>query len=132
MIVYLLGYVVAALGILIGFAAQKGYEIMGGKPGKGKAWIVLLLVIVVVVVAHFIGDTIELYKLFEEEGFTNIEFKDVVDYYITLVQEKSEYRSIVIGNLLKGLLFAGAGAIGIFLGLREEGKGNIATVKRIA
>jgi len=69
-IVYLLGYVVAALGILIGFAAQKGYEIMGGKPGKGKAWIVLILVIVVVVVAHFIGDTIELYKLFEEEVFT--------------------------------------------------------------
>ncbi len=132
LIVYLVGYVVAILGVLIGFASQKGYELMGGKPGKAKAWIVLLIVIVVVFGSHFIGDTIELSNYLKDEGFTDFVYSDVVDFHITMIQEDSEYRGVILGNLLKGLLFGGAGAVGIFLGLKKEGKGNIATLKRIA
>lgn len=132
LIVYLMGYLVALLGILIGFASQKGYELMGGKPGKGKAWIVLLLVIVVVVATQFVGDIIELTKALADEGIDDLSFGDVVDYHKLLLEEHSEYRGAVIGNLIKGLLFAVAGAIGIFIGLKEEGKGGIATIKRIA
>ncbi len=131
-VVYLLGYLYAVLGILIGFASKKGYEIFGGKPGKAKAWMVLFVVIVVVFVGQFIGDVVELNKLFQEEGLTDYELSDVIEYHKILIQEEAEYRAIIIENLIKGLAFAIAGAVGIFIELKKEGKGNIATVKRLS
>lgn len=129
-IVYLLGYFVGILGILIGFATKKGYELMGGKPGRAKAWIVLLVVIVCVLLGQFIGDYIELYNALVDEGFENITLSDLNDWY-SILMEDSEILFSTIKNILIGVAFAFAGIYDIFRDLRKEGKGNIATVKRL-
>ena len=131
-VLYTFGWFSGLLGLLIGFAAKKGYELMGGKPGKAKAWIVVILVILAVFVGQIAGDYIQLHKALQEElGATGITLSDLNDWYSMLFNEDPEFRGATIKNILMGLLFAFLGMYGIFAELKKEGKGNVATIKRL-
>ena len=52
------GYVASLVGLLIGWLAEKGYNLLGGKQGKGKVVILILAVIFGVLLGTFLPDVI--------------------------------------------------------------------------
>ncbi len=130
-IVYLVGYFVGWLGLLIGFTAKKGYEILGGRPGKAKPWIILLVVILSVFLGQFMAESIGLYNDLIDEGYTGFTILDMPSVVVELVTYEPEYQRAMLSNVGLGLLFAFAGIWGLFRDMKHEGKGSIATTKKL-
>jgi hypothetical protein len=130
-IVYLLGYFVGWLGFIIGFTSKKGYELLGGRPGKAKPWIILVVVIFCVLFGQFVGEIVSLNNALNDEGYTGFSFFELPSLVIEFLIYEPEYQSSVITNVGLGLLFAFLGIYGLFKDLKHEGKGSLATVKRL-
>jgi hypothetical protein len=130
-IVYLLGYFVGFLGLVIGIAAKKGYEILGGRPGKAKPWIVLAVVVFSVLLGQFAAENIDLYNVLHQEGITEFSILDLPTAIINIMLNEPEYLRGVLGNVGIGLLFAFLGIFDLFRSLKNEGKGNITTIKMV-
>jgi len=130
-IVYLLGYFVGYLGLLIGFAAKKGYELLGGRPGKATHWIVLIVVIFSVIAGQFIAENIDLYMYLKGEGITGFSVLELPGVVIELFKYEPDYRSTAIANVGIGLVFAFLGIFRLFRELNKEGRGNFITLKPI-
>lgn len=52
---YALGWIASFFGFLIGIAAKKGYELLGGRNGKIKGVVILLVTVLAVVLAEFVA-----------------------------------------------------------------------------
>ena len=113
-----MGYVASIVGLLIGFLAEKGYNLLGGKQGQGKVTILVLAVVVGVLLGTFGADVITLVSMINN-GETYLTYGDIPSTLMYLLEEDPEYRSAVVSNILMGLLFAG---IGVFALLRKAGK----------
>ena len=59
-VVLLMGYVASIVGLLIGFLAEKGYNLLKGKQGKGKIVILIIVIILGVLVGTLAADAIDL------------------------------------------------------------------------
>lgn len=113
------GYVAALVGLLIGWLADKGYDLLRGKQGKGKLVILILAIIFGVVLGNLAADAIALGEMIlsgEVYGFT---LGDIPKLIIRLLITDGEYASATLGNMGLGLLFA---ALGVFSLLRKTGK----------
>lgn len=130
-IVYLLGYFVGYLGLIIGFAAKKGYEILGGRPGKAKPWIVVIIVIFSVLVGQFIAENIHLYLYLKDEGYDGIPILRLPGFVIELLKYEKEYQKAVFTNVGIGLVFAFLGIFNLFRELKKEGRGNLISIKPV-
>lgn len=120
-----IGYYVAVLGLLIGMASKKGYELLGGRPSKAKMWLVLLSVILAV----FLTPVIEMAAFFFMEYDVPISY---LPGFIGPIIADVEYfwlEPTMIGNLALGLLFAGLGCMGVIAEVRQEAKGPGARVE---
>ena len=118
-VVLTLGYVAAVVGLLIGWLADKGYNLLRGKQGKGKLVILILAIIFGVVLGNFAADAIALGEMIlngEVYGFT---LGDIPKLIIRLLITDGEYVRGTLGNMGLGLLFA---ALGVFGLLRKTGK----------
>lgn len=113
------GYVASIVGLVIGFLAEKGYNLFRGKQGKAKVLILILAVVFGVLAGTFASDAITLAEMIsggELRGFT---LSDIPMFIAYMFLEEPEYRAATIKNIAMGLLFA---ALGVFALLRNTGK----------
>lgn len=118
-IVLNLGYVASVVGLLIGWLAEKGYNLLKGKQGKAKVLILILAIIFGVLLGTLAADVMTLGGMIaggELPGFT---YGDILPLIFMLLTEDAEYASATMSNILMGLLFA---ALGVFALLRKTNK----------
>ena len=120
-VVYYFGYFAALLGILVGFAAQFGYEKLGGKAGKGKIWIVLGTSLCAAILAQLATEVFVVFLQYTQIGISITVTESVQELLYTLRHTTGALRSYLI-NLGVGTLFAAMGLIGLFTKLRQEQK----------
>lgn len=114
-VAYYFGWFVGWLGFLIGLAAKKGYELLKGKESRVKGVAVIIATILGVFLAESAAIMVYLGMGFAEEGeiFTVL---DVIYTYFYLLANEPEMSSLVIKEVLFGLVFAG---LGIWSTIRE-------------
>lgn len=122
-LVLYLGYIASVVGLLIGWLAKKGYELLHGKSGKGKVLIVILMGILGVVIGTFASEAFTLVVMISGGELPGWTYGDIPATILYLLETNSEYASAVLGNMAMGLLFALLGMYGVFKELRSETKG---------
>lgn len=127
-VVLYLGYMAAVLGLLIGWLAKKGYELMHGKKGPGKLVCVIIASVLGVVLGNAACDVITLAVMIGGGELPGILYSDIPALLAVMFQD-AEYMRVTAGNLGMGLLFALLGSIGIFRELRAEQKSQEIHVK---
>lgn len=118
-IVLQMGYVAALVGLLIGFLAEKGYNLCKGKQGKGKIVILIVAVIVGVVLGTFFSEWYSGAKLINSGELPGWEISDIPALILLVLEQNADARRAIAGNIGTGLLFA---ALGVFTLLRQTGK----------
>ncbi len=114
-VAYYFGWFVGWLGFLIGLAAKKGYELLKGKESRVKGVAVILATILGVFLAESAAIMVYLGVSFAEEGeIFNV--LDVIYTYFYLLANEPEIRTLVIKDVIFGLVFAG---LGIWSTIRE-------------
>lgn len=112
------GYVASIVGLLIGFLAQKGYNLLRGKQGKGKIVILIIAIIFGVLLGTFAADAIALGQMINAGELPGWSYGEI-PMMILILMEDAEYVSGTLSNIGLGLLFA---AIGVFAMLKKAGK----------
>lgn len=113
------GYMASLVGLLIGWLAEKGYNLLKGKQGKAKVAILILAVIVGVLLGTFAADAIMLFGMIGNGELPGITFGDIPALILGVLVDNAEYRRSVLANIGMGLLFAG---LGVFALLRKANK----------
>lgn len=116
--VLLFGYVASIVGFLIGWLAEKGYNLLHGKQGKGKVVILVIAVIFGVIAGTIAADVVSLVQMINAEELPGLVYSDIPAIMLTLLED-SEYVAATVENILMGLLFA---FLGVFAMLRQTGK----------
>ena len=75
-IVLNMGYVASIIGLVIGFLAEKGYNLLRGKQGKGKIGILILAIVLGVLIGTFGSDVITLVGMIVD-GETYLPYGDI-------------------------------------------------------
>ena len=107
------------MGLLIGWLADKGYNLCKGKQGKAKVFILIIAVILGVVLGTLGADVMTLAQMMGEGQLPGFTFGDIPMFIAALLAEDAEYRGAVISNIGTGLLFAG---LGVFFILRQTAR----------
>ena len=111
--VLLLGYVASIVGLLIGFLAEKGYNLLKGKQGKAKVAILIVVVIFAVLLGTLAADGYTLVKMINNGQLRDFAVSDVPGLIISLFVGDAEYRNATFANMGMGLLFAALGVFGL-------------------
>lgn len=121
-VVLCLGYVASLVGLLIGWLADKGYNLTEGKQGKGKVVVLALSVIFGVVVGTIggYGATLwmEINALLAEEALPALTFAEFLECFVIFVKDDGGF-GYMVGDIVVGLLFA---ALGVFAMLKKTSK----------
>lgn len=113
------GYVASLVGLLIGWLAEKGYNLAKGKQGKGKTFILILAILLGVVLGTFGSDAIEIIKLLMDGSLPGFGFGDIPMFILALLVDNAEYRGAVLYNLGMGVLFA---SLGVFVVIQQTAR----------
>ncbi len=113
-----LGYVASLVGLLIGWLADKGYNLLRGKQGKAKVLILIIAIILGVLLGTILADVITLVGMINN-GELYLDYGDILPVIFELLANDSEYAGAVASNICMGLLFAG---LGVFALLKKAGK----------
>lgn len=111
-IAYYYGWFVALLGLVIGLAAKKGYELLGGKESRAKG----IVLIAATIFGVFLGESMAIIYVMYSAYTTNPEYAaysitllDTVRGYFAILFTSSELMKEVLGDVLFGLVFAALG-----------------------
>lgn len=126
-IVLSIGYIASIVGLLIGFLAEKGYDLARGKQGKGKVVILIFAVVFGVLLGNLGAEAFTVFSMIQGGELPGIAVGDIPLLIWLVLSEDAEYRGYLIKNVLMGLLFA---ALGVFALLRQAGK-DVSGVKYI-
>ena len=118
-IVLSIGYIASIVGLLIGFLAQKGYDLCKGKQGKAKVVILIFAVIFGVLLGNIAAEFITVFSLMQAGELPGLALSDAPWLILGVFLEDAEYRAGIIKNVLMGIVFAG---LGVFALLRRTGK----------
>ena len=118
-LVLYMGYVASVVGLVIGFLADKGYNLLRGKQGKAKILILIFAIIFGVLLGTIAVDVVELAGMISSGELYGWEMSDIPAMIWILFTQEPEYRGATIKNVLMGLLFA---ALGVFALLRQKGR----------
>lgn len=118
-VVLLGGYVASLVGLLIGWLADKGYNLFKGRKGKGKIVILVIAIILGVVVGTIGADIITLAQMINAGELTEATVADIPMIVTLTFLYDAEYRSATLGNMAMGLLFA---ALGVYYIVIRAGK----------
>lgn len=105
------GWFISLLGLFIGFASKKGYELLKGKECKAKAVVIILVSILAVILAEVAGYAF----LFMSEY--DITLLESLELFFLVLEADSAALGEVLGNLAMGLLFAGLGVFDVVRGI---------------
>ena len=117
------GYVASLVGLLIGWLAEKGYNLAKGKQGRGKVWILILAILLGVALGTFGSDAIEIGKMLSEGALPGFGYQEIPLFILALLADNGEYRTAVLCNLGIGVLFAGLGVFFILRQAASDGSG---------
>lgn len=123
-IVLYFGYVASLVGLLIGFLAKLGYNLLRGKQGKGKIAILIVAVIFGVLLGTVASDAFALGQMISAGELAGWQYSDI-PFMLLMLLGDSEYVTATLGNIGLGLLFA---FIGVFALLRKANK-EVAGIK---
>ncbi len=115
-----IGFLAAIVGVVIGWLAQKGYDLLGGKQGKGKVFILILAVIFGVLLGTFLGDALSLLMLVLNGELPGLAIIDIPFAILLVFLSDSSYRIATLGNVVMGLLMAGLGVFSQLRRTRQE------------
>lgn len=118
-IVLNMGYVASLVGLVIGWLAEKGYNLLHGKQGKAKVAILIVAIIFGVLLGTFAADAITLAGMIGNGELPGFALGDIPGVILILLADDADYRTAMMSNILMGLLFAG---LGVFALLRKTGK----------
>lgn len=111
-IAYYYGWFVALLGLVIGLAAKKGYELLGGKESRAKG----VVLIIATILGVFLGESMAIiyvmysaYTTDPEYAAYSITLFDTVRAYFLLLFTNAELMSDVLPDVLLGVVFAALG-----------------------
>lgn len=121
------GYVASLVGLLIGWLAEKGYNLLHGKQGKAKIAILIVAIIFGVLLGTFAADAFTLAGMISDGELGIYGYADIPWLIGFLLESNSEYMTGTLTNIGMGLLFA---ALGVFSLLRNAGK-EVSDVKYI-
>ena len=122
-----MGYIASIVGLLIGWLAEKGYDLFHGKQGKAKVLILIIAIVLGVLVGTFALDACALFTMIQSGELYGWRISQIPQMILMKLQLDSEYAGGTVKNILTGLLFA---ALGAFALLRKTGK-NVADTKYI-
>lgn len=114
-IAYYFGWFVAWLGFLVGIAAKKGYELLGGKESRAKGIAVIIAAIFGVIVAESAAIMVAVGIAWAQEGVTFSILDVAYAYFYTLASDSAVLVDILIDTAL-GLVFA---FLGIWSTIRD-------------
>lgn len=114
-----LGYVASLVGLIIGWLAEKGYNLLHGKQGKAKVAILIVAIVFGVLLGTLTADVFTIIGMMHDGELYGFTYGDVLPLLFFLLSENADYRGAVVSNVLMGLLFAG---LGVFALLRKTGK----------
>lgn len=120
-----MGYVASIVGLLIGWLAEKGYNLLKGKQGKAKVLILIVVIVLGVLLGTVGGDAMTLLDMMNNGELPGFTAADIPWFIVTMWAESPEYRSGMISNIGMGLLFA---AIGVYTILKRAGR-EVADIK---
>ena len=118
-----LGYFAAIVGLVVGWLTKKGYELLHGKMGKGKLWIIAVFSILGIIIGNFGADAITLFFMINDGTLGNLGYGDILPSILYLLSSDGEYLTATLTNIGLGLLFALLGMWGVFREVKEETKG---------
>ena len=118
-VAYYFGWFVAWLGVVIGLAALKGYEILGGQAGALKKWIIGIATVFGVVLGNIGYDIAEFAVLIYRGMFEGATYMDIPYLYMEWVMNYDLARGILI-DLGLGLVFAFIGLASVFRKMKDE------------
>ncbi len=113
-LVLCMGYVASLVGLLMGWLADKGYDLLHGKQGKAKIVILVLAVILGVLVGNVAAVALSLGIGIGDgtlEGFAYGDIPMLMEYLF----QDAEYMQTFVGDTVLGLLFAALGVVGVLL-----------------
>lgn len=113
-----IGYVASLVGLLIGWLANKGYDLCKGRQGKGKVAILVIAVIIGVLLGTLLSDAFYLIQGIGTGEF-DISYGQIPMLILAMLVTDSEYLLATLQNCGMGLLFA---FLGVFALLRKTGK----------
>lgn len=118
-VVMSLGYIASLVGLVMGFLAEKGYNLLRGKQGKAKVLILIICVVLGVLLGTVAAEAITVFVMIQNGELPGLTVGDIPTLIALVFAEDPEYRSGVISNTVTGLLFAG---LGVFTLLRKAGR----------
>lgn len=122
-----MGYVASIVGLLIGWLANKGYNLLKGKQGKGKVVILILAVIVGVVLGTLGGYTVAMWnatnEFLAEVSMDPLPASYMFDIFIDMLAD-AEMIGYIVKDTLLGLLFAGLGVFALIKRADREVSGT--------
>ena len=116
------GYFASIAGFVIGWLANKGYELLKGKNSKGKIVVLILVSLVAIIIGNFAVDAFVLAELINAGELPGFTYGDILPSIVQLLQIDAEYRSATITNLIMGLFFAFLGIVSLLVKTYRETK----------
>lgn len=117
-VVLYIGYVASLVGLLIGWLANKGYDLCKGRQGKGKVAILAVAVVFGVLLGTLIPDAVYLAQGISAGEYA-LTYGQIPATLLGLLIFEPEYLKATLQNGGMGLLFA---FLGVFALLRKTGK----------
>ena len=105
------GYVMSIIGLLIAFLADKGYDLLKGRQGKGKIVALILSVIIGVAAGTVLSVVMELTGMINEGLLPGYATGDIPQLFLDNMANNPAFSSIVYQNFFQGLLFAAIGVV---------------------
>lgn len=118
-----LGYMASLVGLLIGFLAEKGYNLAKGKQTKGKIAVLIVAIILGVLAGTVASDAITLAQMISAGELPGITYGQIPKLIAFLAVNDPEYLRATIVNCGMGLLFAALGVFGILRKTKREVSG---------
>ena len=122
-LVLLMGYVASIVGLLIGFLAEKGYNLAKGKQDKGKIAVLVIAVVLGVLVGTVAADAISLAQMIASGELYEFTYGEIPMLILFLMMNDVEYMMATVSNCGMGLLFAALGVFGILRKAKKEVSG---------
>ena len=119
-LVMMLGYVTSLVGLLIGFLAEKGYNLAKGKQGKGKIVVLIIVIILGVLLGTLAADAISLAQMIGSGELPEFTYGDIPTLILFLLINDGEYLTATASNVGMGLLFAALGVFGLLRKTKKE------------
>ena len=115
-LMYMAGYVASIIGLLMGWLAEKGYDLLHGKRNKTKIVILIICVIIGVLVGNYAGFIM---KANQEYG-DYMSMEEIVETTNDLLANDSEFQGDFFTDIALGLVFAGLGVYYFFKKATQE------------